>query len=267
MRKFIYIILVFLFISCDEYLPGFDFDNFKDTKAYELAIAVENEDIKKIEEIIKDNESLIDFLEPKFGHSLLMLSVANNLDKSVEKLLELGANPNKKSEPTSGVNSEVTTAIFIASDKVYKRNCRTDILELLVKYGGIIDDKIDVKYLNSNYITKETPLMIATKSDCIDLVKKIVELGADINDYSYVNGKGPLSNCIIHDNLNILEYLVIQQKAKIPNYIFVRQAHNNSPKQELTLIEFLNEQEYSTSSDNYKYKKRIINYLEEKNSN
>lgn len=261
MRKCIYIVLGFLLIGCDEYLPGFDFDNFKGTKAYELAIAVENENTKKIEEIIKGNKSLVDFLEPQYGHSLLMLSVANNLSESVEKLLELGANPNKRSEPVSGINSEVTTAIFIACNKVYRRNCRTDILELLVKYGGIIDDKIDVKYLNSSYITKETPLMIATKSDCIDLVRKIVELGADINDYSYVNGKGPLSNCIIHDNLNILEYLVIQQKAKIPNYIFVRQAYNNSPRQELTLIEFLNEQNYPKNSNNYKYKDLIIRYL------
>jgi ankyrin repeat protein len=261
MRKYIYIILATCLISCNNYLPGFDFENFKGTKAYELAIAVEKENTKKIEAIIEGNKNLIDYTEPKFGHTLLMLSVANNLQKSVKKLLELGADPNKKSEIINDKISETTTAVFVASNKIYTRDCNTDILELLVQNGGEINDKIDVKYLNSNYITKETPLMIAAKSNCIDLVKKIVELGADINNYDYSYGKGPLSNSIIHDNLNILEYLVIEKKALIPKYVFVRPAHNNTPKEELTMIEFLEEQNYTKDSENYRYRERIINYL------
>jgi ankyrin repeat protein len=261
MRNIIYFILIFLFVSCDGYLPGFNFESFKGTEAYELAIAVKNENVKKIEKIVKDNNNLINYLDPKFGHSLLMLSVANDLEKSVNKLLELGANPNKKSKPAFGINSEVTTAVFIACNKIYKKNCKTDILEILIKKGGRINDKIDVIYLNAKYITRETPLMIATKSNCIELVKKVIELGADINDYNYINGKGPLSNCIIYDNLDILEYLVIERKAKIPNYIFVRPAHNNTPRQEITLIEFLNEQKYPENSKNEDSKKKIINYI------
>ncbi|AXP80766.1 Ankyrin repeats (3 copies) [Mariniflexile rhizosphaerae] len=262
MRKIGIIFLVIILNGCKENLPGFDFESFKNTKAYDLAIAVKNENLGEIERILEKDESLVDYLDPEFGHSLLMLSVANNLQKSVSKLLEFGADPNKKSEPPSNMNNEVTTAVFIASDKAYKRNCETDILELLVKHGGKIDDKIDVKYLNSNYITKETPLMIAIKSDCIDLVKKIVELGADINGYNYINGKGPLANCIVHDNLDILEYLIIERKAEIPSYIFVRPSHNNTPRQELTIIEFLNEQKYPENSKNDLHRKRIINYIE-----
>jgi uncharacterized protein len=263
MKRYLYIILMALFISCNNYLPGFDFENFKGTKAYKLAKAVENQDVKKIEEIVKGDNNLIDFLDPKFGHSLLMLSVANGLDKSASKLLALGANPNKKSSPTE-TNSEVTTAVFIACNKIYKRNCKTHILEILIKNGGDINDKIDVRYVNAKYVTKETPLMIATNSNCINLVKKVVELGADINDYNYLNGKGPLSNCIIHDNIDILEYLVIERNAEIPSYVFIRPAHNNTPREELTLIEFLNEQTYSKNSKNEKYKTSIINYIKNK---
>lgn len=261
MRKYIYLLILILGTNCKNYLPGFDFDSFKETEANELAIAVKNQNLNLIEKIVKNNNNLIDFLDPKFGHSLLMLAVANDLEKSVNKLLELGADPNKKSKPISNINSEITTPVFIACNKMYKGNCKTNILEILIKNGGNINDKIDVKYLNAKYITKETPLMIATMSNCIDLVKNVVELGANIDDYNYVNGKGPLSNCIIHDNLNILKYLVIEKKARIPSYVFVRPAHNNSSREEITLIEFLEEQKYSENSKNEKYKKEIIKYL------
>lgn len=261
MRFLKFTILLTFVVSCDNYLPGFDFQNFEGTKASELARAVQNENTEKIEEILVLNRDLIDFTEPKFGYSLLMLSVANNLDKSVKKLLQLGADPNKKSEPNKNLETEVTTAVFISCNKVYRRSCSTNILELLIKHGGHINDKIQVQYYNSNYITEETPLMVATESNCIDLVKKIVDLGGDINAYDYSNGKGPITNSIIHDNLNILEYLIVEKKANIPNYIFVRPAHNNSKRQELTIIELLNEQEYDIKSSNYQYRKKIIEYI------
>ncbi len=267
MKKFIILPLIFLLLnSCNPTLPGFDFKLFENTKASELAMAVKNENIKQIEQIVKGDNTLIDYLDPKFGHSLLMLSVANDLEMSAKKLLELGSNPNMRSKPSPEVSSDIITAVFIACNKIYKGNCHTDILELLIENGGKIDDQINVRYRNAKYTSNETPLMEATKSDCINLVKKVVELGADINDYNYKNGKGPLSNCIVHDNLKILEYLVIEKKAKIPPYVFVRPAHNNTKRQELSLVEFLNEQKYSENSKNGKSKKKIIDYLNNKNN-
>lgn len=247
---FILSLLIFTLYSCESYLPGFDFKLFDNTDAEKLADAVKNEDLDDIERIVKENKTLIDFHDPKFGYTLLMLAVANDLEKSVKKLLELGANPNKRSEPPENKNSEIKTAVLISCNKIYKRNCKTNILEILIESGGNINESLEVKYLNSNYKTKITPLMIATKSNCINLVKKIVELGANINDYDYVNGKGPLSNCVVHDNLDILEYLVVEKKAKIPRYVFVRPEYKGVPREELTLIEFLKEKEYPEKSKN-----------------
>lgn len=135
------------------------------------------------------------------------------------------------------------------------------MLDGIIKNGGNVNDELNVKYLNAKYITKETPLMEATKYDCLNLVKKLVEFGADINNYNYKNGKGPLSNCIIYDNIEVLEYLVIQRKADIPKYVFVRPESNGVVRQELTLIEFLNEQTYPENSRNDKYKNEIISYI------
>lgn len=254
-------IIIALVSSCNDYLPGFNFKSFNGTPAEELSKAVENENLEEIEAIVRENRQLIDYLDPQYGHSLLMLSVANDLEKSADKLLELGADPNKRSRPPKGVKSEITTPVLVSCNKVYKGNCKTVILEMLIKNGGDINEEIEVKYLHSNYKTKETPLMIATESDCINLVKKLIELGADINDYDYVNGKGPLSNCVVHDNLGILEYLVIEKKAKIPPYVFIRPEYKGTPREELTLIEFLKEQKYPEKSNNRIIKKKILDYL------
>lgn len=53
-------------------------------------------------------------------------------------------------------------------------------------------------------------------------------------------------------NLKVLKYLIINKKAKVPKFCFVRQAYNESPRKELTITEFLKEQEYEFNSENYK---------------
>ena len=251
--------------SCNQYLPGFDFDLFKGTPSYELALAVKTESIDKIIEINADGKIPIDAVDPKFGHTLLMLAVANNLKASVKKLLELGADPNKRSSKRSAIN-EIVTPVFICCNHIYKKDyCDTSVLKLLIDHGGKVSDRLQVNYVNSNYRSTETPLMLATKNDCLLIVQYLVERGADINNYDYTEGHGPLSNSITYGNLNVLRYLVIDKKAKIPTYCFVRQAHNESLREELTITDFLNEQKYEGNTKEYQIRKEILDFLKKNN--
>lgn len=256
---------IILLCSCRTPLPGFDFDLFKGTEGYHLALAVKNESINEITNIVNQKKVPIDILDPKFGHSLLMLAVANDLPLSVNRLLELGADPNKKSVTNSNSNSEMVTPVFIACNHIYKRNyCDATILKTLIKYGGEVDDEIEVEFVNAEYKSILTPLMEATKSDCLDIVKLLVQSGADINKYDYKEGNGPISNAIIHGNLNVLRYLIIDKNIIIPNYCFVRQAHNETLREELSVIDFLNEQSYGENSEQYKIRNEIVDYLKKK---
>lgn len=256
---------IILLSSCDRYLPGFDFNLFKGTSSYELALAVKNQSIDEIGEIIAKRKILVDIADPKFGHTLLMLAVANNLEKSVKKLLELGAYPNKRSIPKSSID-EIITPVFISCNHIYKKDyCNTSVLKLLIEHGGKVDDEIAVQYANSNYISIETPLMMATKNDCISIVKLLIQSGADINKYDYTEGHGPISNSIIYGNLTVLRYLIIDKKAKIPKYCFVRHAHNELPREELTVTDFLNEQKYSNNTNNNNIRHEILSYLKSNN--
>lgn len=264
MRNVFYVVIAFVFLiffSCSNNLPGFDFKTFENTPVSELAKAVKNEDIEKIEKIINENKSYVDYTESAYGHSLLMLAVANNLDSSVEKLLKMGANPNLKSKP-SNESEEILTPMFIACNKIYnKSNCDTNILDLLINNGGKIDDEINVSYVGANYKSIETPLMEACKHDCLPVVKKLVENGADINKYDYKEGHGPISNAIIHNQMNILKYLVIDKHIKIPEFCYVVPSHNETPRKEYTVTEFLLKQKYGKDSENYNIRKEILDYL------
>lgn len=260
-----FFVVIILLYSCGKPLPGFDFDLFKGTEGYQLALAVKNESIDEITHIVNQKKVPIDILDPKFGHSLLMLAVANDLPLSVKRLVELGADPNKRSVTNSNSTNEIVTPVFIASNHVYKRNyCDTIILKTLIEHGGKVDDEIEVAFAKAEFMSIETPLMEATKSDCLDIVKLLVQSGADINKYDYKEGNGPISNAITHWNLNVLRYLIMDKNIIIPSYCFVRQAHNETPREELSVIDFLNEQSYSENSQQYKIRNEIVDYLKKK---
>jgi len=263
--KYLFLSLIIILCSCNRYLPGFDFDIFKETSSYELALAVKNESIDEITEIVVKKKIFIDAADPKFGHTLLMLAVANNLKASVKALLELGADANKRSKMKSSTN-EVVTPLFICCNHIYKKEyCNIEVLRLLIDHGGKVDDEIDIQYTHSNYRSIETPLMLATKNDCLSVIKFLVQSGADINKYDYKDGHGPISNSIILGNLNVLRYLIIDRKAKIPKYCFVRQAHNESLREELTITDLLNEQDYVENTNEFHIKEEVISYLKKSN--
>lgn len=269
MRKFFYLFGAFLLIlsSCKDYLPGFNFKSFNKTPAEELAKEVKNENLGRIEEIVKLNRNLIDYLDPKFGHSLLMLAVANNLENSVAKLLELGANPNLRSKISQEEDSSyVDTPLFIACDNSLIRNsCRLDILKSIIEHGGNLNDKIEIKFKGADYITHRTPLLTACGGSCLEVVKLLVESGANLNNYDYAEGNGPITKAIIQDRMEILRYLIIDRKASIPKYCFVVDAHNETPRKTYTVTEFLLKRNYDKYSENYGIRKEILEYLRANN--
>lgn len=268
LRSIITLCLLLIICSCNKDLPGFKFESFENTKAEKLANAVKNQNTNDIEKIIKDDPNIIDFRESTYGHSLLMIAVANNLKISVEKLLKLGANPNLRSKPEDDNTTEITTPIFIATNDIYnKSNCNTDVLELLVEYGGNVNDTLHVKYIGANYIAKDSPLLIAAGSKCKNVLKKLIDLGADINQFDYKEGHGPISRAIVQDRLENLKYLIIDKKANIPKYCYVIHAYNESPRIEYTLTEFLSKQDYKENSNEFKIRSEILKYLKVNNLN
>jgi len=258
---FLSIVVLFISYSClSNYLPGFDFKLFNDSPVEELASAVKNENVDKINEILKDSSINVDFQESKYGHTLLMLAVANNKTKSVEALLKNGANPNLKSKD----DEDNSTTIFAEN---YSQICDTTIISLLLQYGGDINsiqyiDRIENNGMHSH--VKETALMISISNYCIEVVKFMVDKGAGINQYTYYDGYGAITEAILNEKLDVLKYLIIEKQANIPAYCFIRPAIDQDPEKYLTITDFLNEQKYESGSENYELRKEILEYLKSK---
>ena len=176
--------------------PGYDFNNFKHTPVWDLARAVADDDTAKIGAILKDKRIDVDCPDPKFGLTLLMLAVEYEQERSVEKLLQCGANPNahKNQEDESPL---IHCCFFISGTK---------ILKLLIEYGGDVNSIhiMDHRKGGDGSWVNETPLMAAAsdpKVGCLDKVKMLVESGADINKCTYYEGYGAITTAIIMENL------------------------------------------------------------------
>lgn len=256
--------VLLLMISCNDYLPGFDFKLFKNTPVWKLAKAVEDDDEEKINELLRGSSTKVDYQESEYGNTLLMLAVANGKKKSVEALLKNGANPNLVSK------MEKNNSVIIACE-YHQDNCDTSILHLLYKYGGDLNfihqiDRFEPNGMHT--IIKNTPLMISASYDCLPIVQFLIENGANINLYTLYDGYGAITESLLSDNLSIAKYLIIDKKARIPSYIFIRPAdiaYKGAPEKHLTITDLLNERQYVKGSKKYKLREEIIAYLKSKN--
>lgn len=262
MKKWLLIVgIMNVWCACNtnSYMPGFDYKLFKNTPVWELAKAVEKEDTNQIVIILKDTTLKIDYHERKFGNTLLMLAVASNKKKAVKKLLEYGANPNEKDYFNN------STSIVFACE-YHSDDCDTIILKMLIEHHSDVNfiQKIDrIEDNGAHSFVCETVLMTAVKINCLNIIKILVDAGADINKYTYYEGYGAITEALIQDNIAIAKYLIIDRHAKIPEYCNIRN-RGEKDEQKLTITAMLNEREYDHNSDNYKYKKEIINYLKNK---
>jgi len=97
MKKIYPIIIIVFLTACQgagNNRLGKDFGLFQETPVWELAKAVRAEDVAEIKRIVAERQQKVDYQEPKFGSTLLMLAVLNEKYESCEALLEMGADAN-----------------------------------------------------------------------------------------------------------------------------------------------------------------------------
>lgn len=255
MRKTTFLIgIVVLLFSCNNRetivdkseLLGNDYRLFQNTPAWELAKALEDEGESKINELINKDKKLIDYQEPTFGSTLLMLTIKNQQYKSFEILLK-----NKASTKIHDTYEGSSALIEACSSKYYD----IKFPELLLEYGANVND-VQVDIEKEGKI--RTPLMVACKTGKLDLVKLLVEKGADLN---YQNGykQSALSESVMTDRYNVAIYL-IENSADYKQPIFYR-LEEDKP---MYLVDVLREDFFELDTDEYKYKMQIVDFLKSK---
>lgn len=259
-RTIIYIIIFFIFLSCNDTnksiktnnLKGNDYDLFKNTPVWELSKFVKEEDTLNIVKEVKKSKLNIDFQEPKFGNTLLMLAINNSQYNSVKTLLKLGADPNKPDM----YNGE-TSVIYAANNNDPK------FLQLLLEYNGN-PNAIEIGKSKDNDDVKITALLASINpldSNSLRKVELLVEKGADINYFDEGKSDLPLAEAINARRMEVVLYL-LEKGANFSNVIY-----KEVDGKEVFILEALRKCIFDLNSNQYIYKLKVISFLKNKGLN
>ena len=250
MKNFLIIVILYgNMVSCQiskENLIGNDFRLFEDTPAWELAKAVRDQDTSKFDKILTDSKIDVDFEESKYGQSVLQVAVLNNLDKSVQKLLEIGADPNHYSK------TEGNTAVHDAVG-VFQHSDDTTVLSLLLRYGG--DPNALTHPQGDAYPKTVISLLSQNVDEQLEKLKLLVKAGASL-EYDENDNSNFLNAAVLSQNYKLVWYLlnngVDYQKPIFANFNGINQSLEYCMKRQLIDLE----------SEEYLYKLKIIDFLE-----
>lgn len=246
-------------VSCNQNteMPGFESSLFKNSKLSKLVSAMKLNDSNEVKRILQHNTLDLNYHEPKYGNTVLMLAVAHNQTNIAKILLSKGAKTNEVDF------YDKATALIYACDN-YSQDCSTAMVQLLIDYKADVNyvQKID-RVEDNGAITKviNTPLTLAAKNGCIPVAKCLLNAGADINAYTYYDGFGVITESLLQENLEMAKFFIIDEKAKIPDYCFIRNK-GDAQEQRLTIKDLINEIEIPKSSSKYNLKEALLNYID-----
>ncbi|WP_252225229.1 ankyrin repeat domain-containing protein [Clostridium sp. ZBS2] len=286
-KKFIVVILIFASIICScywvnggstyiinniiDYIASksnngeykiININIYRDTPAWKLALAVRDEKTKTIEKIVKDNEELLNYQDPKYGATLLLWAVGMEKYKSAETLLKCGADPNIAS------TSEGETPLFQAAGFSWIDNdAKNDpkYVKLLLSYGA--DPNKNYVGRDHDIIEKGTSPLMKSIGCGIEKTKALVEAGADIN-YKTKSGNtvaitalgigGPSATL---EGMEYAYYLIVEKKAKV-NEPYYRAENvtmpSDNPNDKFYPVDILRYWTYKLDSEKYKIKMEIV---------
>lgn len=241
-------------------LTGRDYRLFQNTPAWDLAKAVQDEDEEKIDKIVSKDPKLINYQEPKYGSTLLMLTVMNQQIRSFKKLIE------KKADVNIYNTFSGSSAII---ESVRLRDYDIEFVKILFEHGANVND-IEVGERKPGNSTRETPLISAVGSGKLEFVEFLVNKGADIN-YENEYNKSAFGRSILLSEYKISYYL-LQQGADYKRPIFYRPDYSipfenqypNEKGKPMYLADVLRESFLDVDTEEYKYKMLIIAFLKSK---
>lgn len=235
---------------------------YRNTPAWYLALAVEDERTSAIEKIVKSNPELLNYQDPKYGETLLLWAVGMEKYNSAEMLLKCGADPN------IATTDEGETPLLRASgyswiDTEYKKDPK--YVKLLLSYGADPNKSyIGKKHDSIEYGT--TPL-INSIGCSIEKTKALVEGGADIN-LKTKSGNTAAIEALMHvgptsmfQEMQYAYYLIAEKKAKV-NESYYSPEHvimpNDDPNEKFYPVDILREWSPKLDSEGYKMKMEIV---------
>lgn len=228
-------------------LTGSDYRLFRYTPAWELAKAFWDKDEEKVDEILKKDSTLINYQEPKYGETLLQVSVGAKEKDVFRLILKKGAKvdvPNKFSGET---------ALFWACSDIDD----AEYVKLLLEYGADPNFKTKGGYERFSGLVGRAPLYVASRYGNLESVKLLISHGADVN-YDLGGGNVALFEPTYLLNYDILLYL-LESGAD-----YTRKRYDSLNKKEEDILDYLR---WGMPEEGTKYwddKQKVITFLLER---
>ncbi len=266
--KMLAFLLVLLWLFEDRNIPvekdsylGWDVRRFQTTKAWNLAKAIDDHNIREMRRQVVVLKVPIDTKDRKKLFTPLMYAVFNNDIQSVKVLLELGADPNI---PTDSISDKGDNSVIIASRY---SDISIEILKLLLKYGGNPNStECGRNYdMDGDWIpARSSALSCAVSiSGEIEKVKILVEAGANVNNYDGDFQDAPLMDALLLDRMNIALYLL--EHGADYNYKFRSCAPSSGGgSRDVDILYRLRQCIYPLDSQEYKDKLKVIKFLKDR---
>ena len=228
---------------------GNDYRLFKSTPIWELAQAVEEQNVESVRSLVIDRKLDLNYREPQFGSTLLMLTILNNQPASFKTLLELGADVNIRD------SFDGSSAIILAAD-AESGNEEMFILSLLEK--GADANDVERGPRKEGNRTRLTPLLAACQdvhdnSKTMRKVELLVDAGADVK-YENEFGTTPLKVAATFDHYDVVLYLL--EKGADMNTVFTDYNGKNKYMWDELRVTL-----YPLNSLKHKEKMKVIKYL------
>jgi len=254
--------LLLMFVGCTNrdtivdksQMLGYDYRLFQGTPAWDLAKAVEDEDIELIGRIVSKNKALLNATEPRFGQTLLQLAVMTLKYESTKALVSLGANPNTQDKCDGSSPLMEAAHILLLANKLDDYGSNPKFLKLLLEHGGDPNTEENGPRRQGN-ATRHTPLMIACGTGYLDYVKLLVEAGAKVNYKNEYDETAIGSAVMFSRNPEMVIYL-IQKGADYKRPIMKRM-----DGKELYITDLMRDWRFELNSEQYKKKMELADFL------
>jgi len=251
-----FLLIVGIFFSCgsgdgsqEDDFSGTDYRLFKRTPIWELAKAVQEQNTNMINKLIVDKKQDLNYQEPKYGSTLLMLTILNNHFRSFETLLELGADINIYDSYNG------SSAVIYAAD--VDEIAGVNFLNSLIQKGANPNDVQDGPRRKGN--NSRLSALLAACQDVTDSsnpmanVKILVDAGGNVN-YRNEFGASALREAAVFYHYDVVLYL-LEKGAEINTIFYV---HNGRKK---FLWDQLRVSLFPIESDKYEQKMKVVEYL------
>ncbi len=212
------------------------------TPAWELAKAVDNQNVRKIAKIAEKNPELLDYQDPFHGTTLLFWAVGMEKYEAAEELLKAGANPDIISLYDGG------TALYRAAGfSLIDNDAKNDpkFVKLLLQYGANPNIGYVGNERNNNLEIGTTPLMRSIGCG-IEKTKILVEGGAEINFKTTYGETAAICALLLGSGgkddtaKEYAHYLIVEKKANVRDSyrVFIGIASTNIDRYPVDLLRY-----------------------------